>query len=330
MTANYKRAKIGILWGGGLGDLIVIRPMILALEQGGAAAIYLFTTADHLTGIFDEMCSPARVILLSRRAGDLLKSMQHWQGRLDLVYLGPYPTLKTRILAMMFRPQRIVSRRHKYVPMFILEQIFADIRELTYDHDCSCQNLEKYLPWSLEAGPCRNIMKGKPFLVLHTSAKSRWTTTVWPEDNWRELIGKILDETGLSVVITGVKSEERRINTIIEPFTDHSRERIKPCLSMPLRETASLMSDSAGVICHNSGILHLATFLRKKTVCITGSSASYWRPPYPWVKNITSGRCDLACNRYRCPVPFFKAKCIRELSVNDVWQAAMEHLNGQN
>jgi ADP-heptose:LPS heptosyltransferase len=68
----------------------------------------------------------------------------------------------------------------------------------------------------------------------------------------------------------------------------------------------------------------VATFLGKKTVCITGSSARYWQPPYPWVQNSTSAACTLACNRYTCPIPFYRAKCIKSITVEDVWRAIRE------
>ena len=51
------------------------------------------------------------------------------------------------------------------------------------------------------------------------------------------------------------------------------------------------------------------------------SSARFWRPPYAHVKNVTSGACELACNQYRCPVPFYRARCIRELGVDPVFEA---------
>ena len=94
-----------------------------------------------------------------------------------------------------------------------------------------------------------------------------------------------------------------------------------------LQDIVELIRESDGVICHNSGILHLSTFLHKNIVCITGSSGIYWQPHYPWVKNLSSGLCAFACNRYKCPVPFFRAKCINGIKTDTVWREALNHFN---
>jgi len=86
------------------------------------------------------------------------------------------------------------------------------------------------------------------------------------------------------------------------------------------------LRSSVGVICHNSGVMHLAAMLGKTTLALTGSSATFWRPPYAHVTNLSSGACNLACNQYRCPVPFYRAKCIRELEVRDVMKVVRDKL----
>ncbi len=160
---------------------------------------------------------------------------------------------------------------------------------------------------------------------MHAGAKQRWETTRWPAENWALLTNRILDETPCGVCFVGVASEEPIIAQISAGLPAAAQARIRQCISWPVRDTARLISASSGVICHNSGILHLATFLGKKTVCITGSSARYWQPPYPWVKNITSAACNRACNRYTCAIPFYRAKCIKSITVENVWQAIREH-----
>ena len=309
---------IGILWGGGLGDLLIIRPFLEAIHSSATADSSLFTTASHLSGIFEEMCSPTKVILLPRKPSALFPVLKQWAGFFDIVYIGPYPTIKTRILARMFFPGRVWSCRYSDVPEFILEQVLSDIEEMGFKKRIDRGNLASFLPWQVRSG-FNPFKPPRPFFVLHPSAKARWNTTLWPVEKWAQLMLEIMNETSQSICLIGTSNEKEHLAEIVRMLPHGYTKRLKTCLSMPLREVASLVFSSDGVICHNSGILHLSTFLGKKTICITGSSAEYWRPPYPWVLNVTSDACGRACNNYRCRIPFYNAKCINEIKVEDVW-----------
>lgn len=324
----YQLKKVGILWGGGLGDLLMIRPFLLALHADAGIESYLLTTAAHASELFNELCSPTRVILLPRGIFDVSSILKQWGRFFDLIYMGPHPTFKTRILGHLLAPQKLWGRYNKETQPYLLEQVLADTKALGLDIFERGRNFTSFLPWKPENNfkPFADI---KPFLVLHPGAKERWRTTLWPLEHWKKLTKKLLDESDFYICIVGVASEAERLNRIVQTIPNPQQNRIKLCLSWPLRNTASLIASSAGVICHNSGILHLATFLHKKTLCITGSSAEFWRPPYPWVINIISGACSLACNSYICPIPFFRAKCINKTTVNQVWEASVAMLEAR-
>ena len=303
----------------------MLRPLLTALHADKGAASCLFTTATHAAGLFEEFCSPTKAIVLPRDAGGLLPVLRQWRHCFDLLYVGPYQNLKTRILARLLQPKKILSGAHAQAHPFMLEQVLHDCRALGLTCEHAASDFKTFLPWPVEdlLYPCPGQ---QPFVVLHAGAKQRWETTRWPTDRWRRLTLRILEDTRYAVCLVGVASEKPVIEQITSGLPAHVQSRIHSCISWPVRDTARLINASSGVICHNSGILHLAAFLGKKTVCITGSSARYWRPPYPWVENATSGACGLACNRYTCPVPFYRAKCIKLLTVEAVWDAVQGHL----
>ena len=318
--------KIGILWGGGLGDLLVIRPFLLALHADSSVESYLLTTAAHSTELFEEFCSPTRVIQLPHQYSRLLSIVRKWRHVFDLIYLGPYPTFKTRLLGYLLSPGKLWSRAHKNIEPYILDQIIADIAELGLSTELKDKKPAVFLPW-----PAINqnnpFPEGSSFLVIHPGAKKKWTTTLWPIERWKTLIVTVLKETDYSLCILGVKEEEASLDSIITSLPDSLKSRVKLCVAQPLQNVAELILGSGGVICHNSGILHLSTLLQKKTLCITGSSGIYWQPHYPWVKNLTSGLCTFACNCYKCPVPFSRAKCINSIETGAVWKEVINHFN---
>ncbi len=318
------RQKIGILWGGGLGDLLMLRPLLAGIHAAADCDSRLLTTATHAAGLFREFCGPTGVVPLSRSAAGLLEAVRTWRGFFDLLYLGPYPTLNTRALARLLNPAEILSVRHRQAHPFVLEQVLCDCEDMELQPPARQADFRALLPWPVAAGGASAWPDSRPFLVLHAGSKQRWETTRWPAEKWAALAGRLLRATPFSLAFVGVASEEALLRRITDKLSP--QERVRLCLDRDMRATAELVAAARGVICHNSGILHLAAFLGARTLCLTGSSARYWRPPYPWVKNITSGRCDLACNRYACPVPFYHSRCIRELEVDEVWAAALEHI----
>ena len=318
--------KVGILWGGGLGDLLVIRPFLQALQTDPSIQSCLLTNATHMTGLFEEFCSPTKVIQLPRQYSQLLPIIKKWRRSFDLIYLGPYPTFKTRLLGHLLSPKKLWSIHHKNCPPYILDQVFADITALGLSAQTGQSSLAAYLPWQTE-GQDNLFPEKQPFLVLHSGAKQKWATTRWPVEKWKELILKLLSETNYSLCMIGVKEEEGQLNELTAFLPEKLKCRIKLCVGKSLQNIAGIILGSCGVVCHNSGILHLSTFLQKKTVCITGSSGVYWQPHYPWVKNITSGLCSYACNCYKCPVPFFRSKCIGGIETEAVWREIINYFN---
>ena len=318
--------KIGILWGGGLGDLLVIRPFLQALQADSSVQSYLLTNATHMSELLEEFCSPTRIIQLPLHYSRLLSVIKKWYRYFDLIYLGPYPTFKTRLLGYILSPKKLWSVHHKNCPSYILDQVFADITALGLSAQTDYKNLTTFLPWKTDSQ--YNPFSGKPpFMVIHPGAKLKWVTTRWPVEKWKALILKLLNETRFSLCMVGVKNEEGQLNDLTSFLPEKLKPRIKLCVGKPLQNITGIILGSNGVICHNSGILHLSTFLHKKTVCITGSSGVYWQPQYPWVKNITSGQCSYFCNCYNCPVPFFRSKCIGGIETNDVWNTVVNHFN---
>lgn len=320
---SCQKDKVALLWGGGLGDLLTIYPLMKAFLFKPDLQLYYMTTANHLPLLHQEICQDITLIRLKKSFHGLFSLFKTWHGKFDLVYLGPSPTWQTRILGFILGGQKVWAKRHNDVSPYVLEQILADIKKLGLESSLG-DFPRDLLPWKIKQAATE--AKAKPFVVLHPSAKGQWETKCWPRENWQELIERILTNTAWDIRIVGVTAEEHMFKSYLENLSSDQQKRIELCLSWPMQELATLICQSIGVICHNSGILHLATLLKKRIVCLTGASALYWRPPYPWVKNITSGRCDLACNRYRCPIPLFRAKCIRMLSVEKVWGSVMLHL----
>ena len=318
--------RVAIFWGGGLGDILVLRPMLLGLGARLAEPPTLFTTAQHLPGLLAELNLRVQLRSLPRAPRAALLTLRAEPLAYDLLYLGPYPTLRTRLLATAMRSAARWSKRHPDADIFVAEQILADVRDFGLDEPAEIHRAYGG-DWLPQGYTGTEPLLGD-YLVLHPGAKDGWKTKQWPDASWVELMDRLLQQTSLHLVLTGVPAELRHMQDLVKGMKYASRRvGIRADLSLP--GLAGLIRASAGVICHNSGILHLSALLGRPTIALTGASATFWRPPYAHVRNLTSGACKLACNQYQCPVPFFRAKCIRELPVKKVVQTACEFLVGR-
>lgn len=316
--------RFAIFWGGGLGDILTLRPLLMGLEEALDTKVHFFTTATHLQDVFPSFgLDTVEVRILPSRPFAALRAVHASGIRFDWLYLGPYPRIKTRMLAHAVWPKRIWSLRHADVHPFLGEQVLADIRAFGLDGPAAIR-LPYGGPWHRPGS--KQDAPAHSYLVLHPGAKDRWETTRWPDEHWAALIRRLLLETLLDLVLVGVRSETPQLEELVGQFDAATGSRLTVRTDLSLAGLASLLEAGVGTICHNSGILHLSAMLGKPTVAVTGSSANFWRPPYPHVINVTSGACDLACNQYRCPVPFYDARCIRELSVEAVMRTVRERL----
>jgi hypothetical protein len=316
-TLLRREDSFGILWGGGLGDILVLRPLLMALESALAQPPYLLTTATHLSGLFEQLDLRTRLRILPQAPAAALAELRRLDLKFDWLYLGPHPRIKTRMLAHMMRPRRIWGRRHAAVGPFLSEQIRADIDAFGLTLPGSIH--EPYggrWPASLPPPGLH-----RDYLLLHPGAKGRWQTKLWQDERWAEFMARLLGESEVDLMLVGVPEESPHLKMLQAHQAVALRQRVSIRTDLPLLELAQHIAGSRGVICHNSGVMHMAAMLGKPTLVLTGSSPLYWRPPYPHVVNLTSGACNLACDQYRCPVPFFNARCIRELSVTDVMGA---------
>jgi hypothetical protein len=315
-TLVGSKDRFALFWGGGLGDILVVRPLLLALAAHLERPPYFFTTANHLEGLFQALDLPADLHVLPAAPLDALRLFRKLGVRFDWIYLGPHPRLKTRLLAEVVGARRIWNVRHLDAERFIGEQVLADVRDLGLAGTPAAT-----LPYGGEWGP--NAVRGGDggYLVLHPGAKGRWQTKQWPEEKWRGLITWLLGASGLRLILVGTPNEQPMLEGLAVGVPASLRQRVELRTDYSLAALAECLRSSRGVICHNSGVMHLAAMLGKPTLVLTGSAPLHWRPPYANVQNLDSGECSLACDQYRCPVPFYKARCIRELDLDTVTAA---------
>lgn len=316
--------RFSVFWGGGLGDVLVIRPLLMALESALEIPPDFFTTATHLQGLFKELGLRTALHILPKRPIAALRVFRDLGVRFDWLYLGPHPGIRTRLLAQGVGARQIWTRRHADADAFLGEQVLADVKTFGLKGPAAI-----HLPYGGDWRPGAAASGGRaPYLVMHPGVKPGWQTKQWPDEHWITLIARLLKESEFDLHLVGTPSESVHLQKLAASQDAIAHARVWIYADLDLSGLAAMVRSSRGVICHNSGVMHLAAMVGRPTLSLTGSSPHYWRPPYPHVLNLTSGACGLACNQYRCPVPFYRARCIRRLSVETVMEAAHSRLLG--
>lgn len=116
-----------------------------------------------------------------------------------------------------------------------------------------------------EAAPLGEIIKGRPYVVIHAGADDM--RRVWPAAKFADVADSLI-ERGYEVVLTGTPKEEDIVTNVLQAM----KHTAISCTSLALGGLAALLQKSALVISNDTGPLHLARAVGAPTVGI------YWAP----------------------------------------------------
>jgi ADP-heptose:LPS heptosyltransferase len=116
-----------------------------------------------------------------------------------------------------------------------------------------------------ETAVVREIIKGKPYVILHAGADD--VRRVWPAAKFASLADDLF-ERGYQVVLTGTPKEEEIVTNVMRAM----KRAAIPCTSLGLGGLAALLRKSSLVISNDTGPLHLARAVGARTIGI------FWAP----------------------------------------------------
>jgi len=165
-----------------------------------------------------------------------------------------------------------------------------------------------------------------PYLVFVQNAS--WPNKRWSDKHWSQLIEKA-GEQGYQVLLPWGSAEEKTQAETISGAYQH-------CIVLPrltLSELAGLLVESAGAVCVDTGLAHVAAALNVPTVTLYGATD-------PHLIGATGARiCHLRATGFDC-IPCYnqscdtadysgeQAQCMMTISAQAVWQA-LEQLQVQ-
>jgi ADP-heptose:LPS heptosyltransferase len=140
-----------------------------------------------------------------------------------------------------------------------------------------------------ETAVIREIIKGKPYIVVHAGADD--VRRVWPAVKFARLADDLI-ESGYQVVLTGTPKEEEIVMNVMRTM----KRAAIPCTSLGLGGLAALLRKSSLVISNDTGPLHLARAVGAQTIGI------FWAPNVLNWGPLTRNHHRLAISwQFECP-----------------------------
>jgi len=118
------------------------------------------------------------------------------------------------------------------------------------------------------------------WLALHPGSGSERKN--WPEENWRHLLRRVMEQTEWDCLLVGGEAEGERLFRLedsVRDLTPSGRTRLRLAKDLPLVELARLLQGCAGFVGHDSGVTHLAAAVGLPGLALWGeTNQNVWRP----------------------------------------------------
>ena len=214
----------------------------------------------------------------------------------------------SEIYLQMARILPIKEVDHELIPLILSDEIQSD----------SIRKLREFNP------------KIEPFnyLVINPNASDLRLERRWPADNFIQLIQEIrVLEPEMFLVLIGNKQEANYVNEIAKHFQQDNRV-IDSSGRLKLDELIAVMNNAKGIITNDTGPLHLALALRKKTIGLFGPCApDQYGQMQTCIPVYTNVYCSPCVHEFINPPCAGDNQCMKRINVSMVinaWKKLME------
>ncbi len=146
----------------------------------------------------------------------------------------------------------------------------------------------------------------------------------WPAENYAQLAEKLIEKTGLPIILIGSQKEEE----VCFSVADQMARRPVMASRTSLGEAAALMQRSRFVVLNDGGPLHIAAGVGAKVIVFFGPVDPVAYGPYPPQGHVvvTKGLACQPCYRNFRMSDCRHANCLRTLTVDEVFRKVVGFL----
>lgn len=157
----------------------------------------------------------------------------------------------------------------------------------------------------------------------------------WPKKNYQDLVRRLL-ETGYKILFVGGKSDNQIVDYIISGLESEYHSKITSlCGKLSLVQSGYAIGKAQCVVCHDSGLMHLASCFNPNLICLFGITSPVSLLPqvkgasYLWAdEDIYSPSIRIlgttTAKKHLKPIYFTR------ITVDDVYQEVFSKMSSQN
>lgn len=325
-----KKHKICVVRTDRLGDMVLTLPMCKSLKDNCLDSEVTLIARRYVQPLL-EKCPVIDNVFFIDDYENGIKDIFN-KNRFDVAYF-PRPRLDECFSAFRNRIPLRVGTAYRYYSFLFNHKVYdhrktAEYHEAEYNTRLVASVLKKDVKTELvkpivnnEANEIvREVLNqkgitGKNFIIVHPG--SGGSTNNWKPERFGKAGNKISKESGLRVVITGIKVESE----LCEIVNQNCPDSLNLCDVFNLREMIALISNAKMLLANATGVLHLAYSLDVPVIGLYPNSpqisAKRWGPYFK-------------LSRVVCP-PDSKNKKERDnmdlLNIDEVVNGALELLN---
>ena len=169
----------------------------------------------------------------------------------------------------------------------------------------------------------RSVGDGTTLVAVVPGA--RWETKVWPVDRFSRAIDDLHADGPVRCILLGGRDEVALCREIVECCESKPID-LSGQTDLPRLAAAVELADV--VLCHDSGVMHIAVALDRPLVCLVGPTNPARTGPYRRLRDVVRIDLDCApCYLRRLPQCPHEHRCMKGLSVEVVVEAVKSAVN---
>ncbi|MCF7870096.1 MAG: lipopolysaccharide heptosyltransferase II [Candidatus Omnitrophica bacterium] len=141
----------------------------------------------------------------------------------------------------------------------------------------------------------------------------------WPKNKFIELAKELMTDDKIKIMLVGDSSDKFVCDNICNKLDNKA---INICGQTNLRQFFAVLAESNLVVCNDTGILHMASALDRKIVCLCGPVDEDVYGPYPSSEQKQVVSKDFPCrpcyNRFGVPECKHNHQCLEQIEVEEV------------
>ncbi|MDZ7332147.1 MAG: lipopolysaccharide heptosyltransferase II [candidate division KSB1 bacterium] len=342
----YAPKSILVIRFSSIGDILLTTPVVRLLKTQFPDCQIDFVVKEEFAELLVKNPNIAQLYRYSKtNSNRSLKEIKQQirAHRYDLI-VDLHKNFRSYYLSFGSRAQRIVRYRKGVLRRWLLVQfkLFRDRPVipifqrylntlLPYQLSNELLQLEIFVPEQIVTRVEKqygNFIRGSLGPIIGIASGAKHETKRWTAEGFNAVIRFFIEQQNARVILFGGATDVDFINQLQFSRGDHV---LNVAGQLSLLETAALMAHCDLMLTNDSGLMHLATALRKKVVAIFGSTTEQlgffpYLTEYLVVQNdMLSCRPCSHIGRKRCPKGHFK--CMKDISADQVIAAMLKLLN---